>query len=85
MHQNEVTRTQSNAYTIAVHVGSERQPLRVLIDSGSADFWVASSRCANCCVDTTSVGCDTKAFDTVHAACLLPSLPSVGKFLAFGR
>ncbi|KAE8213573.1 hypothetical protein CF319_g9160, partial [Tilletia indica] len=35
-------------YIATIQIGSTQKPFRMLIDSGSADTWVASSSCTAC-------------------------------------
>ncbi|KAK0548188.1 hypothetical protein OC846_004578 [Tilletia horrida] len=46
-------------YIATIQVGSNQQPFRMLIDSGSADTWVPSSTCSVCGSLHTKLGPDT--------------------------
>ncbi|OCF42251.1 hypothetical protein I317_03986 [Kwoniella heveanensis CBS 569] len=43
-----IDRSGGIAYTIDIGVGKDKKPVPVLVDTGSADIWVASSKCSNC-------------------------------------
>jgi len=48
-------------YIATIQIGSNHKPFRMLIDSGSADTWVASSSCTECGNDHQRLGPDASS------------------------
>ncbi|KAE8237008.1 hypothetical protein A4X13_0g8953 [Tilletia indica] len=49
-------------YIATIQIGSTQEPFRMLIDSGSADTWVASSSCTACGTKHQRLGAESTTF-----------------------